>query len=155
VITTREITMEQAHENSPLTEAAFGTHELPIGVAARLQQKVMQNSKVTFVDPSELRLHPANTRDLDADPAAITALAESLRQHGQQVACIGRRLDDHIIELVAGKRRWQAVCRLREAGSDIGLMVEVRRMNDEEAYRLIEAENSERKNMTPLEQGRF
>lgn len=100
--------MEQDGQSTLLIEAVHDLAEPPIGIAARLQLQVAQNSKVIFVDPNEVRLNPANTRDLQAEPTAIQALADSIHQQGQQVACIGRRLEGGSIELIAGARRWQA-----------------------------------------------
>ena len=106
--------MEQDHDTSPMIEAVHDANELAFDVSERLHQRAAQDSRVVFLDPREVQLNAANTRDLDANPAAIKALAASIHLHGQplaasihlhgqQVACIGRRLEDRRIELVAGK----------------------------------------------------
>jgi ParB family transcriptional regulator, chromosome partitioning protein len=84
---------------------------------------------------------------------ACKSLRESIATHGQHQPALGRPITDdpdYDIEIICGARRHAAALAL---GRD--LLVEVRAMNDAEAYVAMYEENAERKNDCPYVQGQI
>jgi ParB family chromosome partitioning protein len=94
---------------------------------------------------SEIRTNPFQPRR-DFDPAEITALAVSLRQHGLIQPILVRRATDGY-QLIAGERRMRAAL---EAGwSEVP--VQIREADDRQMAELAIVENLQRKDLNPLE----
>jgi ParB family chromosome partitioning protein len=93
----------------------------------------------------EIRTNPFQPRR-DFDPAEITALADSLRQHGLIQPILVRRAADGY-QLIAGERRMRAAL---EAGWT-EVPVQIREADDRQMAELAIVENLQRKDLNPLE----
>jgi len=94
---------------------------------------------------SEIRTNPFQPRR-DFDPEEITALADSLRQHGLIQPILVRRAADGY-QLIAGERRLRAAL---EAGWT-EVPVQIREADDRQMAELAIVENLQRKDLNPLE----
>lgn len=86
---------------------------------------------------------------------ALEELAASITAQGILQNLVARERDDGTYEIAAGERRWRAVCLLIERGdlnADYKLPVRVTELTDRELVELAVAENSQRANVTPLEE---
>ncbi|MGE4190725.1 MAG: ParB/RepB/Spo0J family partition protein [Thermoanaerobaculia bacterium] len=95
---------------------------------------------------------PLNPRKF-FDPAAVTELAKSLREHGQLQACIvrplaGARSDSGKVEIILGARRFRAA---KEAGLVV-LKCVIRHVDDETAFKMMLAENRDREDISAIEE---
>lgn len=79
---------------------------------------------------------------------AITALAESIREHGVLQPILVRPLDTGGYQIVAGERRWRAA---RMLGLD-EIPVTIRELSDSEAMQIAIIENLQRENLNPVEE---
>ncbi len=79
---------------------------------------------------------------------AITALAESIREHGVLQPILVRPLDSGGYQIVAGERRWRAA---RMLGLD-EIPVNIRELSDSEAMQIAIIENLQRENLNPVEE---
>ena len=79
---------------------------------------------------------------------AITALAESIREHGVLQPILVRPLDTGGYQIVAGERRWRAA---RMLGLD-EIPVNIRELSDSEAMQIAIIENLQRENLNPVEE---
>jgi ParB family chromosome partitioning protein len=93
----------------------------------------------------EIHTNPFQPRR-DFDPAEITALADSLRQHGLIQPILVRRAADGY-QLIAGERRLRAAV---EAGWT-EVPVQIREADDRQMAELAIVENLQRKDLNPLE----
>lgn len=112
------------------------------------------------VDPAKCRMWAHHNRDYAAlNYERCQDLIESIKAQGkQEVPAIVRRLDkdpDHDFEVICGARRHWSVSWLRENNyRDIGFLVEVRELEDEEAFRVADLENRAREDLTDFERAR-
>jgi ParB family transcriptional regulator, chromosome partitioning protein len=97
------------------------------------------------VNISEIRTNPFQPRR-DFDPEEISALADSLRQHGLIQPILVRRAADGF-QLIAGERRMRAAL---EAGWT-EVPVQIREADDRQMAELAIVENLQRKDLNPLE----
>ena len=79
---------------------------------------------------------------------AITALAESIREHGMLQPILVRPLDTGGYQIVAGERRWRAA---RMLGLD-EVPVNIRELSDTETMQIAIIENLQRENLNPVEE---
>ena len=79
---------------------------------------------------------------------AITALAESIREHGMLQPILVRPLDTGGYQIVAGERRWRAA---RMLGLD-EVPVNIRELSDTETMQIAIIENLQRENPNPVEE---
>lgn len=79
---------------------------------------------------------------------AITALAESIREHGILQPILVRPLNAGGYQIVAGERRWRAA---RMLGLD-EIPVTIRELSDSEAMQIAIIENLQRENLNPVEE---
>ena len=79
---------------------------------------------------------------------AITALAESIREHGILQPILVRPLNAGGYQIVAGERRWRAA---RMLGLD-EIPVTIRELPDSEAMQIAIIENLQRENLNPVEE---
>ncbi|WP_083957605.1 ParB/RepB/Spo0J family partition protein [Tateyamaria omphalii] len=112
-----------------------------------------------LIDPALCRLWPGNpraARTLTDD--ACADLIDSLRTQGrQELPAIVRPLpqdDTHSYEIICGARRHHAVMHLRAAGMDIGFLVELRALSDEEAFRVADVENRTRADISDYDRAK-
>lgn len=82
------------------------------------------------------------------DESAISALADSIREHGMLQPLLVRPLPSGGYQIVAGERRWRAA---RMLGLD-EVPVVVRDLTDVEAAQIALIENLQRENLNPLEE---
>jgi ParB family chromosome partitioning protein len=110
-----------------------------------------------LVDPARCRIWADHNRDYAAlDEASCADLLESLRAQGrQEVPAIVRRVTDdpaHDFEVICGARRHWSVTWLRRNGyPDLRFLVEPRELSDEEAFRVADLENRQRKDLSDYE----
>lgn len=78
----------------------------------------------------------------------ITALAESIREHGMLQPILVRPLSTGGYQIVAGERRWRAA---RMLGLD-EIPVNIRELSDTETMQIAIIENLQRENLNPVEE---
>jgi ParB family chromosome partitioning protein len=146
----------------------------PAGVAARLPPRTgildeRQNRLAAlaagatlarvqeWVDPARCRIWEGHNRDYAALNAENCAdLIESIRAQGrQEVAAIVRRITGdpaHEFEVVCGARRHWTVAWLRANNfPEFRFLIEPRELSDEEAFRLADLENRNRRDLSDYE----
>ena len=79
---------------------------------------------------------------------AITALADSIREHGMLQPILVRPISTGGYQIVAGERRWRAA---RMLGLD-EVPVNIRELSDAEAMQIAIIENLQRENLNPIEE---
>ena len=79
---------------------------------------------------------------------AITALADSIREHGMLQPILVRPISSGGYQIVAGERRWRAA---RMAGLD-EVPVTIRELSDLETMQIAIIENLQRENLNPIEE---
>lgn len=112
--------------------------------------------KIIDVDPALCDVSSFNGRSAaSADPMANKAFVEDIRARGQQVAAIVRPSEiPGRFEVVAGIRRLGAVRYLKTLDPTVTFKVEVRQLNDKEAWGVGQSENAHRKDITELERAK-
>lgn len=107
------------------------------------------------VDPSRCRIWPGNTRDFDpARSARLAELEALIETQGQLVPAVGRLTDDGTIEIIDGARRLTAVNNLLARGVEVALHVELRDLDDEQAFLVSTGANEGREGFTATERAR-
>lgn len=110
---------------------------------------------MSIVDPSRCRIWPGNTRDFDpARSARLAELEGLLETQGQLVPAVGRLTGDGTIEIVDGARRLTAINNLRARGVEIAFHVELRDLDDEQAFLVSTGANEGREGFTATERAR-
>ena len=79
---------------------------------------------------------------------AITALADSIREHGMLQPIVVRPISSGGYQIVAGERRWRAA---RMAGLD-EVPVNIKELSDLETMQIAIIENLQRENLNPVEE---
>ena len=130
------------------------------GALADIASGKVRDVRLRQVDPAVCRMWAKHDRMYDRlTPASCEDLITSIRAQGrQEVPALVRRLKDDPegfeYEVVAGARRHYAVSYLRtEENRDVGFLVEVRDMADEEAFRFSDIENRSRQDISDYERG--
>lgn len=80
----------------------------------------------------------------------ITALADSIREHGILQPILVRPMDSGGYQIVAGERRWRAA---RMLGLD-EVPVNIKELSDMETMQIAIIENLQRENLNPIEEGK-
>ena len=124
---------------------------------ARLDEQ--QESELVRLDPKNVRVWSGNARQYELlNRSNCADVIESIAVEGRNTEPVTvRRLPDDPsqLELVAGTRRHFSVSYLREHGyPEIWLRAQVRAMTDEEAFRISDAENSKRSDVSVIERAR-
>ena len=104
--------------------------------------QVKKTLRITEIEPN--REQPRKNFSYEA----ITALAESIRDHGMLQPILVRPMEDGSYRIVAGERRWRAA---RMLGLD-EVPVNIKEMTDTEAAQLALIENLQRENLNPVEE---
>ena len=107
-----------------------------------------KETKVELVGLKEIELHPDNGRDKKQLKAGLASLVQSLKAAGQLVPGLARRLDDGTIQLICGRRRFEALKEIK--ATEMALIVQP--MTDYEAVEAMVTENLQREGMTLLEE---
>lgn len=109
------------------------------------------------IDPVRCRIWVNHNRDYDAlNEEACADLIESFKSQGrQEVPAIVRRVKDNPacdFEVICGARRhWTATWLRAHGRPDFLYVVEIRELTDEEAFRLADLENRQRKDLSDFE----
>ena len=104
--------------------------------------QVQNTLRITEIEPN--REQPRK----NFSDEAITAFAESIRDHGMLQPILVRPMEDGSYRIVAGERRWRAA---RMLGLD-EVPVNIKEMTDTEAAQLALIENLQRENLNPVEE---
>lgn len=104
--------------------------------------QVKKTLRITEIEPN--REQPRK----NFSDEAITALAESIRDHGMLQPILVRPMEDGSYRIVAGERRWRAA---RMLALD-EVPVNIKEMTDTEAAQLALIENLQRENLNPVEE---
>lgn len=96
---------------------------------------------------SEIEPNRDQPRKVFSDEA-ITALADSIREHGMLQPILVRPLNTGGYQIVAGERRWRAA---RMLGLD-EVPVNIRELSDLETMQIAIIENLQRENLNPIEE---
>lgn len=118
------------------------------------------SSTLELVDPARCRMWAGHNREY----ASLSAercqdLIESMKAQGkQEMPAIVRRVsgtDDYDFEVICGARRHWSVSWLRSHNyPDFRFLIDIRRLTDEEAFRLGDLENRARDDISDLERSR-
>jgi ParB/RepB/Spo0J family partition protein len=98
-----------------------------------------------------------NTRDLATlNPGRLSSLVDSIREEGQHIAAIARvaPYDPSRLEIIAGACRMHAIRIINETlepSERLKLTVHLLKLSDDQAYRIVSAENRDRSAMTAVE----
>lgn len=110
-----------------------------------------------LIDPARCKIWDYHNRDYQAlSQEACADLIESFKSQGkQEVPAIVRRVKDdpqHDFEVICGARRhWTASWLRAHDRPDFSYLIEVRELTDEEAFRLADLENRQRKDLSDYE----
>ena len=140
---------------------------LSVGVLAGRENRMAELASgavvaraVEQIDPARCRLWSEHNRDYaKLDEARCADLIESFKAQGrQEVPAIVRRVrgdPDVDFEVICGARRHWTVSWLRAHNyTDFRFLVEVRDLNDEEAFRISDLENRAREDLSDIERAR-
>jgi ParB/RepB/Spo0J family partition protein len=103
---------------------------------------------IELVELDRIVPNPHQPRRFKDDSAKVAELAESIRRHGVRQAILLRPVNGHL-ELVFGERRVRA-CRLLGQATVPGVVDAT--MTEDEAFRLLMAENLQREDLDPIEE---
>lgn len=106
------------------------------------QTQVKKTLRISEIEPNR------NQPRKNFDDTAISALADSIREHGVLQPLLVRPLPSGGYQIVAGERRWRAA---RMVGLD-ELPVVIREMSELEAAQIALIENLQRENLNPIEE---
>lgn len=104
----------------------------------------------------QLQPSPLNPRKHQRSPEQIAALAGSIAKDGVLQNLVVRPVNGHY-EIAAGEGRWRAVTHLIDEGKADGnfeLPVVVRELSDEEVIEIGLIENTQRHDLTPMDEAR-
>jgi ParB family transcriptional regulator, chromosome partitioning protein len=149
--------------NNIFEDAHFEPRDVPIEPNSReLVKWKAQAQKGPFaVNPDRCRIWSGNTRDVAAlNSPNFADLIESLNSVGQKVPVIARvcRADPAYLEIIAGACRLTAITQInaeRSPEDRMLVLVELRELDEEAAFKIVDAENRGRSQMSAFEQARF
>ncbi|MBB4659491.1 ParB/RepB/Spo0J family partition protein [Parvularcula dongshanensis] len=132
------------------------------GALSEVASGRVRDVRLRLVDPATCRMWSKHNRLYDLlTKESCAELIGSIRAQGkQEVPAVVRRLRDdpegYEYEVVAGARRHFAVSYLRqeENRKEVYFLIEVRDLEDEEAFRFSDLENRNRKDISDYERGR-
>ncbi|RKX44263.1 MAG: hypothetical protein DRP27_06890, partial [Thermotogae bacterium] len=100
----------------------------------------------------ELVIHPEISK-WRREKLVNEALFKDIREKGQLQNLIARRLPDGSVELLAGYRRYLALKALGKKAEDMDIKI-LENVSDKDALLIALSENTKRKDMSPVEEGR-
>ena len=132
------------------------------GALSDIAQGRVRDVRLRLVDPSTCRMWAKHNRIYDLLNSENCAdLISSIRAQGkQEIPAVVRRLKDDPegfeYEVVSGARRHFSVSHLREVENrkEIFYLVEIKDLEDEEAFRFADLENRGRQDISDYERGR-
>jgi len=156
----RPVTEPSADSSPGILQGLFGRKKESHAATAAGVAKPTLSAPTLLVDPDRVRVWKGNGRiyrDLNADNCRD--LIDSIEQEGKQrVPAIARRVDDdprYDFEVIAGTRRHYAVSWLkRRKLPDLGFLLLVEVLDDEQAFRVADLENRSRRDICDLERAR-
>ena len=104
--------------------------------------QVKKTLRISEIEPNRDQPRKAFTDE------TITALADSIREHGMLQPILVRPISTGGYQIVAGERRWRAA---RMAGLD-EVPVNIRELSDLETMQIAVIENLQRENLNPVEE---
>lgn len=108
--------------------------------------------KLEYLDPTLCRVFGGNGRaDTRFDVKQNKALIEDIRENGQIMSAMVRRVGDDQYEVVAGSRRLGAIREIRKTDGERMLKAIVCNLSDEAAWKVAEKENANRRDLTPIQ----
>ncbi len=127
----------------------------------RVQWKLLARSGPFDANPADCQIWNGNTRDVPGLAASdLSELIASIVSVGQQVPVIARILpsDASRLEIIAGASRFTAINLINEQRRPEDRMlikVDLRKLDDETAFKIVDAENRGRADFSPLERARL
>ena len=158
---------QAADSGAPAPQPQQAPNRRPNPFAARenaladVAQGRVRDVRLRLVDPATCRMWSKHNRLYELlTPENCDDLISSIRAQGrQEVPALVRRVPDdpdgYAFEVISGARRHFAVTHLREVEhrKEISFLVEVRELEDEEAFRLSDLENRSRQDISDYERG--
>ncbi|MFC3430169.1 ParB/RepB/Spo0J family partition protein [Sphingobium fuliginis] len=120
-------------------------------------EKPEDDDSIHTIHPSQCVAWAGNARHAqEFCPRRSAELIDSIAREGQRMPIIVRRSSEGAghYEIIAGMRRHAAVGLLLAKGLDVQLKARIISVDDEEAWRISEAENAGRQDVTPLQRAR-
>lgn len=134
------------HQNS-----LFGDIEIP-NPTPKPKRGKSQPHKIIEIDPTNCTVWDGNPRNKErVDNQELQELVDSIASVGQTVPVVARLLSEHRYEIIVGCRRWLAAREIQKEDSSYMLRAEVRSLNDEEAFTLVQSENTGRRALSVFE----
>lgn len=152
----------EASEEEPAHERRTNPFEQRQTILSEISSGRIKDVRRRLVEPARCRMWPRHNRIYELLTAEnCEDLISSIRaQGGQEFPAIVRTVKNDPggidFEVIAGARRHFAVSHLRnvENRKNILFLVEVRDLDDEEAFRLSDLENRDRKDISDYERGK-
>lgn len=120
---------------------------LGMGMDALFSENETQGAKPSTLKITEIFPNKAQPRS-DFDDEAISALCDSIKQHGVLQPLLVRPMATGGYQIVAGERRWRAS---RLAGLE-EVPVYIKELDDEQTMQFALVENLQRENLNPVEE---
>lgn len=117
------------------------------GLDSLFEQNNTDSGSILEVRLSEIEPNKKQPRR-DFDEAAISELAESIREHGLLQPILVRPLENGMYQIIAGERRWRA-CRQAELST---VPVIIKNMDDRRTMEVSIIENLQREDLNPVEE---
>ncbi|RWR09218.1 plasmid partitioning protein RepB [Paenirhodobacter populi] len=134
--------------DDPEVESPLPRRSSPNMARAEASLKEEDRRATRLISPA--LIHPSRFSDRIDATEDLTELIESIREHGQQVPILLRRLDNGDLEVVYGRRRMLAC---KELGIDV--RASVMEMTEEEALIAQGVENNQRLDTSFIEKALF
>lgn len=117
------------------------------GLDSLFEQNNTDSGSILEVKLSEIEPNKNQPRR-DFDEAAISELADSIREHGLLQPILVRPLENGMYQIIAGERRWRA-CRQAELST---VPVIIKNMDDRRTMEVSIIENLQREDLNPVEE---
>lgn len=109
-------------------------------------------NKARLIDPDRCSVFGGNGRaDVIFDAKLNASLVEDIKNNGQVMSVMARPCGDNRFEVVAGSRRLGAVLAIRKERPGLMLRAVVCELTDEEAWKIADKENADRRDLTPIQ----
>jgi len=127
-----------------------------IPAVASAETQTMNPRTFQEVRLNQIKINPLNPRKNFSGPKYDELLA-SVRTKGIIVPVLLRPIPDNAFEIIAGERRFRALCEVSKANGGIentSIPAIIQEMSDDDAYDCMTVENLQRADLTPLEEAR-
>jgi ParB/RepB/Spo0J family partition protein len=112
---------------------------------------LLKSENLVLLDPSKVRMWALADRDQEnLNKKECADLIESMRAVGQVIPCIGRPIEgsEHAVEFIVGARRLFSAQVIANNNKDFRIMAYVKPINDLEAFKIMDAENRVREDIS-------